>query len=212
MDLRSGMVVPFWVKAETYGAQGQALNTEAKIREVKEDILVALGMARSVVSGDGPNYATASISMQKMVVQLKEIKQAARDILDWVLDDWLERKGWGDKVLFYRFNDLDLTAEVDQKRLLLEMFDRGLISKASLQQRMGLTPGVETRARAEEEVVVDTNWSVQDIAQLVALDVLSVEEARRRLGLLKGAKEAQAEEAQEDVERIYAKHTGPGRG
>ena len=206
MDMRQGLVVPFYVKAETYGAEGVVLNTEAKVREVKEDILVALGMARSVVTGDGPNFATASVSMQKMVVQLKEIKQAARDILDWVFDEWLRRKGYEDEVLVYQFSDLDLTAEVDQKRLLLDLYDRGLISKVTLQQKMGLSPDVETRERDGEDVVVDTNWSVDDISKLVALEVLTVDEARERMGLVKKAAGAQADAARKDVERIYARH------
>ena len=201
MDMRSGMVVPFWVKAETYGTEGHVLNTEAKVREVKEDILVALGMARSVVTGDGPNFATASVSMQKMVVQLKEIKQAARDILDWVFDEWLERRGYRDEALHYQFSDLDLTAEVDQKRLLVELYDRGLISKPTLQQKMGLSPEVEG-----EDVVVDTNWSVEDVTRLVALEVLTVDEARERLGLVKSAERARDGAARKDVERIYARH------
>lgn len=205
-DLKSGLVVPFYVKAETYGADGQALNTDVRMKEVKEDILVALGMARSIVTGDGPNFATASVSMQKMVVQLKEIKQAARDILDWVFDEWLERKGHDDALLHYQFSDLDLTAEVDQKRLLVDLYDRGLISKSTLQQKMGLSPEVETKEQESEDIVVDTNWSVQDIAQLVALEVLTVDEARGRLGLLKKAEDAQEDAAQADVERLYARN------
>jgi len=208
MDLKSGMVVPFYVKAETYGAEGTTLNTEDKVREVKEDILVALGMARSVVTGDGPNFATASVSMQKMVVQLKEIKQAARDILDWVFDEWMERKGY-DEVLHYQFSDLDLTAEVDQKKLLVELYDRGLISKTTLQQKMGLSPAVEGKQQEQEEIVVDTNWSVQDIAQLVALEVLSVAEARARLGLTGNGEQEQADAAVADVRRIYARNPKP---
>ena len=205
MDLKSGMVVPFYVKAETYGAEGVTLNTEDKVKEVKEDILVALGMARSIVTGDGPNFATASVSMQKMIVQLKEIKQAARNILDWVYDEWMERHGY-DEVLHYQFSDLDLTAEVDQKRLLVDLYDRGLLSKTTLQQKMGLSPAVEGKQQEKEEIVVDTNWSVKDIAQLVALEVLSVDEARGRLGLKGSGDKAQGDTAMADVRRLYDRH------
>ncbi len=205
-DLKSGLVVPFYVKAETYGADGNVLDTDVRMKEVKEDILVALGMARSIVTGDGPNFATASVSMQKMIVQLKEIKQAARDILDWVFDEWMERRGYEDETLHYGFSDLDLTAEVDQKRLLVELYDRGLISKSTLQQKMGLSPEVESKEQEDEDIVVDSNWSVQDITQLVALEVLTVDEARGRLGLVKKTEEAQEDAARADVERLYARN------
>ena len=49
---------------------------------MKEDIVVALGLSRSLVTGDGPNFA-ASVSLQKMLVMIREIKQAARDILSF---------------------------------------------------------------------------------------------------------------------------------
>jgi hypothetical protein len=205
MDMRSGMVVPFYVNTKTYGAEGHVLNTEDKIRDVKEDILVALGLSRSVVSGEGPNFATASISMQKMVVQLKEIKQAARDILDWVFNEWLELRGNEDAVLHYQFSDLDLTAEVDQKKLLIDLYDRGLISKATVQQKMGLSPKVEARVSAEEDVVVDRNWSVEDISRLVALEVLTVDEARGRLGIAGAGSDASEASSLADVTRLYAK-------
>ena len=210
MDLKSGLVVPFWVKAETYGAEGSVLNTEEKIKEIKEDILVALGMARSIVAGDGPNFATASISMQKMVAMLKEIKQVARDILDWVFDEWKARKGYDDAVLIYHFSDLDLHNETDMKKLLLEMYDRGLISKKTLQTKMGLDPSAEETDRQKESILVDNNWSVQDITQLVALEILSPNEARRYLGLTGNAEEALEEAVRADVEKLYARHPFPG--
>jgi len=88
MDLKSGMIAPYYVTVETHGTEGQVLNVEDKVKEVKEDIVVALGLSRSLVSGDGPNFATASISMQKMLVMIREIKHAARAILEWIYDDW----------------------------------------------------------------------------------------------------------------------------
>ena len=37
MDLKSGLVVPFYVTVETHGTDGQVLNVEDKVKEVKED-------------------------------------------------------------------------------------------------------------------------------------------------------------------------------
>lgn len=182
LDLKSGLVVPFYVTVETHGAEGQVLETEKKKQEVKEDILIALGMSKSLVTGDGPNFATAKVSLQKMVVQLKEIKQAAREILDWIFTEWRARTG-NDTKVHYGFSDLDLTSEVDQKKVLIELYDRGLISKRTLQEKMGLSPEIENRERDAEEIVVDRNWSVQDITQLVALEVLSKGKAQSLLGV-----------------------------
>ena len=63
------------------------------------------------------------------------------------------------------------------------MYDRGLISKKTLQTKMGLDPKTEELGKENEEVVLDTNWSVQDIVQLVSLDILKPEQARKMLGI-----------------------------
>jgi len=207
MDASSGLVVPFYVKAETYGTSGKALNTEDKVREVKEDILVALGMARSIVTGDGPNFATATGSMQKMQVMVKDIKQHAREMLDWIFNEWKFHHHFDDSTLYYQFNDLDLTAEVDQKKVMLAMYDRGLISKNSMQQKMGLSPEVENKRMNGDNAVMDANWSADDITKLIAMEVLTVDEARQKLGLLKPAEEAHREADLRDVEQIYAKQS-----
>src|SRR4030042_2796020 len=103
IDMKSGLFVPFYFTAETHGTEGQVLNVEDKVKEVKEDIVVAMGLSRSLVTGDGPNFATASVSLQKMLVMIREIKQAARIILNWIFNDWLELKGWEDKPLHFLF-------------------------------------------------------------------------------------------------------------
>lgn len=215
LDLKSGLVVPFYVTVETHGAEGQVLDTEKKKQEVKEDILIALGMSKSLVTGDGPNFATAKVSLQKMVVQLKEIKQAAREILDWVFEEWRTQSG-SDAEIHYGFSDLDLTSEVDQKKVLIELYDRGLISKRTLQEKMGLSPEIENRERDSEDIVVDRNWSVQDVTQLVALEVLSREKAQALLGVestpdvgtTPPVDVGSSEENTSDIADFYAGRTG----
>jgi len=189
MDLKSGLVVPFYVTVETHGTEGQVLKVEDKVKEVKEDIVVALGLSRSLVTGDGPNFATASVSMQKMMVMIREIKQAARTLLDWIFDDWMELHGHGDKSLQYLFNDLDPSDAVDMKRLLLELYDRKLISRSSLQIKMDLDPEIETSNRATEGKTIDLfdEKLVKPIVDMVMAGILSVERAQEMLGLPKDA-------------------------
>ena len=185
MDLKSGLVVPFYVTVETHGTDGQVLNVEDKVKEVKEDIIVALGLSRSLVTGDGPNFATASVSMQKMMVMIREIKQSARTILAWVFDDWQEIKGHGDKTLQFLFNDLDPSDAVDVKRLLVELYDRKLISRSSMQLKMDLDPDIEAANRETEKKVLDLSDAkqVKPIVDMVMAGILSVEAAQKMLGL-----------------------------
>ncbi len=185
MDMKSGLVVPFYVTAETYGTEGQVLNVEDKVKDVKEDIVVALGLSRSLVSGDGPNFATASVSMQKMLIMIREIKHAAKTILDWIYDDWLEIAGHADKKVQYVFNDLDPTDAVDFKKLLIELYDRKLISRSSLQMKMELDPDTELANRLHEGKSVDLldEKQVKPIVDMVVAGIMSIETAQEMLGL-----------------------------
>ena len=185
MDMKSGLVVPFYVNVETHGTDGQVLNVEDKVKEVKEDIVVALGLSRSLVTGDGPNFATASVSMQKMMVMIREIKQAARKLLDWIFDDWMELNGYGDKSLQFIFNDLDPSDAVDFKKLLIELYDRKLISRSSLQLKMDLDPAIESANRENEQKVIDLldEKQVKPINDMVVSGIMSVPSARKMLGL-----------------------------
>ena len=185
MDLRAGLVVPFYCDVKTYGAEGEVLNTEDKVKEIKEDIIVALGLARSIVTGDGPNFATASVSMRKMIIMLGEIKQAARRLVRWVLDDWQEVKGYSDKTVEVLFNDLDLTDEVEVRKLLVELYDRRLISRKSLQVRMELDPDVEAEQGEKDRGDVDLTDErrVRPIIDMVMAGIMSPEYARELLSL-----------------------------
>ena len=185
MDLKSGLVVPFYVTVETHGTDGQVLNVEDKVKEVKEDIVVALGLSRSLVTGDGPNFATASVSLRKMLVMIREITQTAKTILDWVFDDWLELNGWKGKTLQFLFNDLDPSDAVDFKRLLIELYDRKLISRSSLQLKMDLDPDIEAANRDSEGQSVDLfdTKQVKPMVDMVLAGIMSVERAQKMLGL-----------------------------
>ncbi len=185
MDMKSGMVVPFYVTVETYGTEGEVLNVEDKVKEVKEDIVVALGLSRSLVAGDGPNFATASVSMQKMLIMIREIKHAAKTILDWIYTDWLEISGHQGKGIQFVFNDLDPTDAVDFKKLLIELYDRKLISRSSLQLKMDLDPDTETANREHEGKSVDLldEKQVKPIVDMAVAGIMSVETAQEMLGL-----------------------------
>jgi len=194
-DLRSGLVVPFFCDVKTYGTEGEVLETEKKVKEVKEDVIVALGLARSIVTGDGPNFATASVSMQKMIIMLGEIKRAARRVVRWVLDDWKEMRGYGGKTIEVFFNDLDLSDDADFRRLLLELYDRRLISRKSLQVRMQLDPEVEA-AQAEterREMDLTDEKTIKPIVELVNAGVITPEYAREVPGIPQEKNRSEAE-------------------
>lgn len=147
-----------------------------------------MGLSRSLVTGDGPNFATASVSLQKMLVMIREIKRAARRVMSWLFEDWLTLKGWQERTLQSPFNDLDLTDAVGFKRLLIELYVRKLISRSSLQMRMDLDPEIEAGNRKTENEKLDLldEKQVKPIVDMVNAGILTVEAAQAMLGIEPG--------------------------
>jgi len=183
LDLRSGVVVPFYVDVSTHGTEGEVLSVQKDIQDVKEDIMVGLGMSRAIVSAEGPNFATASIAFRKVLIVIREIKQYARTILRWIFNDWQEIKGYQEKNIQFVFPELDLNNELDIKKLLLELYDRGLISKNSLQMKMDLSPEVESAQREEERKKPLDIPDAKTIVDMVNAGIISVGTAQEMLGL-----------------------------
>lgn len=184
MDQRSGLTVPFYVNVETQGAEGQVLNIEEKLKGVKEDICVSLGLSRALIAGDGPNFATASVSLEKMLTMISEIKQVGKRILDWVFQDWHERQGYGkDQTVQYLFNDLDPSDAIDFKKLLLDLYDRGLISSSTLQLKFDLDPDVEQANLETKGVNLLDAKQTQPIVEMVNAGILDIPMARDILGI-----------------------------
>jgi len=73
--------------------------------------------------------------------------------------------------------------------LLLDLYDRKLISRSSLQLKMDLDPEIETSNRATEGKTIDLfdEKLVKPIVDMVMAGILSVERAQEMLGLPKDA-------------------------
>ena len=113
---------------------------------------------------------------------LKEIKQVARNILAWIYDDWKELQGVEENVQYF-FSDMDLSDEKEVRKMLIELYDRNLISKNTLQTKMDLNPQIEKSNREQEKSIVDMTWDVKDIVSMVQLGIMSVETSQEILGL-----------------------------
>ena len=193
MNARQGAVVPFYVTIDTYGAEGEALKVEEKAKETKGDIIVAMGFTRALVSGDGANFSTASLGFAKVQLMLSDIRDMAREMLRWVLDDWLAMRGKEGESLHVAFQEIDLSAGADQRKVLVDLYDRGLISVRSLQALMGLSPDIETAQIGRETKQVIAPLSPGDIVGLAQQEMLSLDQVFYLLNLaerLRGAPEA----------------------
>jgi hypothetical protein len=102
-----------------------------------------------------------------------------------VVNDWLTISGHEKATVQYLFNDLDPNDAIDIKKLLIELYDRKLISRSSLQVKMELDPNVETANRSQEKPGLDVldDKQIKPLVDMVNLGVIEVDEARSFLGL-----------------------------
>ena len=181
MDLKSGLVVPWYVKVETYGAEGQVLRVEQKVTNAKEDIMIALGLSKSLITGDGPNFATAMVSLKKMATQIKKLAKIATDICAWVMKDWAAREGI--EGLTFSVDYLDPTDETDYIKILVEMYDKGLVSKKTVQRAMDIDPAAEKTNIDDEAKNLMDGRVTGPLCNMVNSGLLTPDEAREQLGL-----------------------------
>jgi len=102
--------------------------------------------------------------------------------LAWIYDDWKELQGVEENVQYF-FSDMDLSDEKEVRKMLIELYDRNLISKNTLQTKMDLNPQIEKSNREQEKSIVDMTWDVKDIVSMVQLGIMSVETSQEILGL-----------------------------
>lgn len=104
-----------------------------------------------------------------------------------MFDEWKELKGHRDKSIQFVFNDLDPTDAVDYRKLLIELHDRELISRSSLQLKMDLDPEIEASNREREHKVnLFDKEQTSPVNDLVLSGVLPVEQVRELLGIKPG--------------------------
>ncbi|MDY6823245.1 MAG: hypothetical protein SWH68_05530 [Thermodesulfobacteriota bacterium] len=97
----------------------------------------------------------------------------------------MELRDQGDKTLQFIFNDLDPSDAVDFKKLLIELYDRKLISRSSLQLKMDLDPDIEAANRETESKKIDLmdEKQVKPVVDMVVSGILSMPRARKMLGI-----------------------------
>jgi len=180
--------VPFYVTVETHGTEGQVLNVEDKVKEVKEDIVVALGLSRFLVTGDGPNFATASVSLQKMLVMIREINRPPA-----TTSPWSSTTGWSSRATRTRCSSSSSTTSTlsgEALKAKLKQHKIGLLrSKDELVKLLAEKQASLKQAQqlAEQLKKVPAPGGLQDltVAELTDLPAAQAIARRKQVGPLK---------------------------
>ncbi len=159
----TGLALPYWAQMTYLGPDKLVGSKKAEIEALILEVLVALGVPKALILGDGPNFATAQVSLQKVKIEVARIRRMAKKLLRWVFDAWKTSKGIAAELSFGVVeNDPDVS--IDEKRIFLEAYHAGLISRETLLEKLGLDPKTEAE-RLQSETKPGQDLSRSDSGQ-----------------------------------------------
>lgn len=115
---------------------GQVLDPK-KYESINEDIFMALGISKSVMTGQG-SYSNSFLSIKLLLEKLETIREK---MLNWLM---FELKIIAERMNFrnlpeVRFGIMNLRDENTERKLMMELFDRGIVSQETLLEYFELT-------------------------------------------------------------------------
>lgn len=142
-----------------------------KYEQVDKDIMTGLGIPDILLGGEGSNFSNAFLQLKALTERLEYIRNRTLEWLRKEIKLIMEAQGWKTPphIVFERTN---LKDEMAQKQLLIQMFDRNLLSMETIQKEFGTDFIVELeRSRREQNVreenpglIVDQGPFVKDPA------------------------------------------------
>ncbi len=131
-----------------------------KYEQVDKDIYAALGVSQSVMSGNG-SFANSFMSIKLLLEKLETIRCK--------LENWLrvEIKKIADAMKFRRlpiikWGLMNLRDENTERKLWLDLYDRGIVSDESMLERFGTDFDIETeRQKYEKGIKEELNKGIR---------------------------------------------------
>ena len=144
-----------------------------KYQQVDKDIYAALGVAESVFSGNA-SYANSFMAIKLLLEKLETIREKLEGWLRVELKDIAEVMKFK-RLPSIRWGLMSLRDENAERKLFLDLFDRGMLSKESLLERFGTDFDIELeRQKLEAEIVEQNNKGMNkqttDVKQPVMVD------------------------------------------
>ena len=134
-----------------YPDTGKILGSD-KYTEVNANILAGLGISEVLIGGPGGNYSNSFLSCRTL---LERLETARTKVLFWI-NQQLQRITKALKLRrppIVKFANMSLRDENAEKRMLLELVDRNVISYRTLLDRFGEDLDIETKRMSREDAL-----------------------------------------------------------
>jgi hypothetical protein len=144
------------IKGQVLQPNLQNIFDPAKYEEINKDIYAALGISESVMTGQG-SYANSFLSIKLLLEKLETLRD--------IVEDWLrvELKKIADAMKFKRlpmiqWGLMSLRDENAERKLWLDLYDRGLVSDQTMLEQFGSDFDVElARQKIEKTIKEEEN-------------------------------------------------------
>lgn len=151
---------------EWFGASGKIHNLTNEMEEIGKEILDGLMLNQSLLNGEMPGYNSAQVGVEIMIRRVENWRHK--------LSKWVENKifkpiammqgfideersaSLGKTVYMYptvKWNDLRLRDKTNWVQLLMQGYDKGMVSLQTVLEEMNLDYDVEIERRREETMV-----------------------------------------------------------
>ncbi len=146
-----------WVGA---GAQVLQLNNEWDY--INQEILAGLGINQALLNAEGPVYASAAIGAEVMIQRLEHWR---KELAKWAMDNiflpiakmrgFVRDNEWGEKEYIIpkiKWNSLNLRDMDKERQTLIQLFDKGIISRRRILEEFDIDPDVEAEQIRYERI------------------------------------------------------------
>ena len=147
---------------EWVGAGSQVLQLSNEWEFINQEILDGLGINKMLLNSEGPVYSSAAIGAEVMIQRLEDWR---RELKRWVerniylpvakMKGFIEKNEWDEKeyiVPKIKWNSLNLRDINQERQMILNLFDKGLVSRKRVLEEFDIDPDTESEQMRYERV------------------------------------------------------------
>lgn len=132
------------------GPKGDVLDFDNKYKQVNYDVITALGVPMSLLTGQGDRAGDVWVSLLMLMEKIEEERHEVREWLRLIVTRILEENGIYGEEPVIRTPSTKLRKE-DIKNQILGLWDRGLLARETALEDSGYDYDAEKRKRLEEK-------------------------------------------------------------
>jgi len=147
---------------EWVGAGSQVLQLSQEWEFINQEILDGLGINKALLNAEGPVYASAAIGAEVMIQRLDDWRH---ELAKWIeqniflpiakMRGFVKENEWGEKEYIYpkiKWNSLNLRDVNQERQGIMQLFDKGLISRRRVLDEFDIDPDVEAEQMKYERI------------------------------------------------------------